>query len=161
MSFQYQQIDGSTGVVDSFGKTFALGSKWGYQVADKLRQSIIALCGHRFQMGGSREVAVAGTAAVAAFDYDDYEPPYIGFFSTTFRAEMKTENAGTSILAILKDETAGTTLFTSGAVTATSWTRVNYTLASGELIAGHVYRAYFQKSNDDARAYGKAWMDRL
>lgn len=158
---EYQQIEGH-GPSDTYGKAFIYRSKWGYQVAEKLRQSLIALSGGRIQMGGSRHTSVPGTTLIEAYEWDDYEPPFIGFYRTTFVAEMSSEDTGTSVRAVLKDMTAATTLFTSDWVNESAWTRKTHILPkTTELIAGHVYRAFFQKDNDSARAYGKAWMDRL
>lgn len=158
---EYQQIEGS-GPADAYGLSFIYGSKWGYQVVEKLRQSLIALCSERVQMGGSRHTAIAGTALVEAYEYEDYEPQFIGFLRTTYVAELKSDDVGTQVRSVLRDETADDVLFTSDWVTAATWTRKTHILPkTTELIAGHVYRAYFEKDNDDARAYGKAWMDRL
>lgn len=159
---EYQQIEGS-GTTDAYGKAFIYGSKWGYQVAERLRQCLAALCSLRIQMGGSRQNAIAGTGLVEAWEYDDYEPAFIGFLSTTYTGEMRSENAGTQVRTVLKDMTTNTILFTSAWVNTTAtWTRRTYVVPkTTELIAGHSYRAYFEKDNDSARAYGKAWMDRL
>jgi hypothetical protein len=158
---EYQKLEGH-GPLDAYGKAFIYLSKWGWQQAEILRQCLAALSSHRFPMGGSRHVAIGGTGVHEAWEYDDYEPQFIGFLSTTFRAELKSDNTGTQVRAVLKDVTANTTLFTSSWINAAVWTRVEHLLPkTTELIAGHVYRAYFEKDNDNAGAYGKAWMDRL
>lgn len=158
---EFQPIEGH-GPVDSFGyKTFIYRSKWGFAVAEKLRQALLALSWKRFELGGSRENAMEGAGVYDAWNYRDFEPPYVNFYSHQFVAEMRTENAGTGVRAILRDETDDVTLFTSAYVTATTWDRSQtYTIPTEELIANHAYRVQFE-TNGAARAYGVAWINRL
>lgn len=162
MPTTYQQIEGH-GPVDSLGfKTFIYKSKWGYSIGEKVRQCLLALSWDRKVIGGDRHAPVTGTGEQEAINYIDYEPPYIGFFRTTCVAEMKTTNASTQIRAVLKDLTAATTVWTSDYVNVTSWTQKTHVVVkTTELIAGHAYRLYFEKDNDDAPAFGIGWMDRL
>ena len=153
----YQQIEGTGATVDG-SKTFIYGDKWGYRIAEKLRQCLIALCGLRIQMGGSRHNAVTSTSYAAVWEYDDFEPPFTGFRSVTFVAECMSEDAGTEITPKIYDETAAADVWEGSPESGSSWNRQSSVFTP---VAGHVYRAYAKVNNATNRAYVKCWIDRL
>lgn len=127
---------------------------------EKTRQGLNACAYREHQLGGSREVAIPGTALIEAFDSRPFtarDALYSGFvFTAFFHARVE---AGGSVFAVLKDD-LGTIVHTFANVTAVSasWSEERFTFTP---TVGRSYTLYVQKNNDAALGWGYGYVVQL
>lgn len=110
----------TTGIVD-----YILDQVWGYQGANKIKNNIIALASRRacHFLGGSRNTSVPLVASAQdAVDWVDIEIDGTNLTGLTLalRVEVRTANAGTSVIPKLRNVTDSTDAGTGVASTATN-----------------------------------------
>lgn len=93
-------------------------------------------------LGGSRTQDYLTSSYVPIAEYQVLNCSVSG--DVTFRCEVKTANAGTSVTARLYDLTAGAAVCTLSASTSVSWAEVS---GAATLTAGHRYRAEVTGNN--------------
>lgn len=126
-------------------------TKWSAEAAEHFRVSVNANAYKVFDLGGSSEVSIPGTARIAAFERrpfiirDDW---YDGYVFNVF-VEMQVQSGG-SVTAFIVDET-DTIIWTSGACTATSWQEQTTTFTP---TVGVKYYLHFQKADDTHDCWG-------
>lgn len=116
---------------------YVLDQLFGYQSANKIKNSIKALAAARLEksFGGSRENSVLfnGTFAVLEARDVEWDSLQLSGLTTRARVEGKTSDAATSVTPRIRNITDATDLITGTAITATVFTEQILAMA---LVAG-------------------------
>jgi hypothetical protein len=117
---------------------FVLDQLFGYQTANKIKNSIAALAAARLEkaFGGSREASINHNGTFDVFEFRDVQMDSTLLTGLTVRArvEGKTANAATSVTPRVRNVTDGADHVTGTAITSTSF--VEQVLTMSPLTAG-------------------------
>lgn len=106
------------------GSAYAVGDKFGYQTAEKVRQSLdtLAALRHILPLGGSRNQSLQHSAVVDAYDYIDVEldSSKLAGLRVRARIEVRVSDAATSVTPSIRNVTDGSDVATGDACAATS-----------------------------------------
>ena len=132
---------------------FVIADPWGVTVAERARQSLLALACRSFELGGLVEGGIDGTGAQIVREYKIVELPGddLQGFTVRARVQVRTDHASTSVTPFIYDLTSSATLATGSASTSTSF--VEQTIALTIPSATRKYQLRVTKSNALALVY--------